>query len=94
MSRRVSLGAVAVLVFLVATLGASAGSGVRVSRVATGGAPIAGSPWTVKLRVRPVSFSGVLRVVATGPEQVAARARGGHGAYRARLLFPKPEGGG
>ena len=90
---RVPLGTVtaaAVLVFLAAALGVSAGSGVRVSRVEGGAAATAGSPWTVKLRVRPASFSGVVRVVATRPGRVAVRARGGHGAYRARLVFPKP----
>jgi streptogramin lyase len=94
MNRRlVALGAVmatAALVFLAAALGVSAGSGVRVSRVATGAAPIAGSPWTLKLRVRPASFSGVVRVVATGPGRLAVRARGGRGVYRARLVFPQP----
>jgi streptogramin lyase len=70
-------------------LGVSAGNGVHVSRVG-GGAATAGRPWVVKLAVRPKSFHGTVRVVATGPRRLSARARGGHGAYRARLVFPKP----
>jgi streptogramin lyase len=43
----------------------------------------------VKLLVRPASFKGAVRLVATGPRRLTARARGGRGVYRARLVFPK-----
>jgi streptogramin lyase len=74
---------------LMSALGVSAGSGVHVSRIG-GGAATAGRPWLVKLAVRPKSFRGTVQVVATGPRRLSARARGGHGSYRARLVFPKP----
>jgi hypothetical protein len=76
-------------VFLAAALGVSAASGVRVSRVGGGSPPTAGRPWAVKLAVRPRSFRGVVQVVATGQRRLSVRARGGHGAYRARLVFPR-----
>lgn len=70
-------------------LGVSAGNGVHVSRVG-GGAATAGRPWVVKLAVRPKSFRGTVRVVATGPRRLSARARGSKGTYRAQLVFPRP----
>jgi streptogramin lyase len=72
---------------LVAALGVSAGNGVHVSR-AGGGEATAGRAWVVKLSVRPKSFHGRVQVVATGPRRLTAGARGGHGAYRARFVFP------
>jgi streptogramin lyase len=87
--RRPVILAACVAVVLMLALGVSAGNGVHVSRVG-GGAATAGRPWVVKLAVRPKSFHGTVRVVATGPRRLSAPARGGHGAYRARLVFPKP----
>ena len=69
-------------------VGASAGDGVHVTRVG-GGSPIAGKAWVVKLAVRPKSFSGRVQLVATGPKRLIARAQGGKGSYRARLVFPR-----
>jgi serine/threonine-protein kinase len=43
----------------------------------------------VKLLLRPASFNGAVRLVATGPRPLAARARGGRGVYRAKLVFPQ-----
>lgn len=82
MSRLVALGAC--LAF-----GFSAGGGVHVSRVG-GGAPTAGRAWVVRLAVRPKSFHGPVRVVATGPRRLTARAGGRNGAFRARFVFPAP----
>src|SRR5262245_26177837 len=87
--RRPALLAVCAAVGGMLALGVSAGTGVHVSRVG-GSAATAGRPWVVKLAVRPKSFRGAVRVVATGPGRLSARARGGHGTYRARLVFPKP----
>ena len=81
MTRLIALGACLVV-------GASAGSGVHVTRVG-GGTPTAGKAWIVKLAVRPKSFSGRVQLVATGPVRITARARGGKGFYRARLVFPR-----
>ena len=81
MSRLIVLG-VCLLV------GGSAGDGVHVTRVG-GGVATAGKPWAVTLAVRPKSFSGRVQLVATGPGRLTARARGGKGFYRARLLFPR-----
>lgn len=44
----------------------------------------------MNLTVRPASFHGVVRVIATGPARVSTRAAGRRGRYRARLVFPKP----
>jgi hypothetical protein len=38
--------------------------------------------------VRPVSYGGAVSVTAAGPGRVAVRARGRHGLYGARLVFP------
>lgn len=67
---------------------ASAAGGVHVSLVAAAPAPTVGKPWTAKLAVRPASFRGAVRVTASGPGRVDVRASGGHGSYRARLVFP------
>ena len=80
-------GACVLLLVFVSSL-ASAGGSVRVAR-APGRAPTAGHAWVVKLLVRPASFKSGVRVVATGPRPLAARARGGHGVYRASLVFPQ-----
>jgi streptogramin lyase len=69
-------------------VGVPAAGGVNVSRVG-GGAATAGKPWTVKLAVRPKSFSGRVQLVATGPGRFQAPAHGGRGSYKARLVFPR-----
>ena len=43
---------------------------------------------TIKLTVRPASYAGAVRVTARGPGRISARATGGRGSYRARLVFP------
>ena len=86
--RLIVLG-VCAFVVLATALGVSAGSGVRIARIGGGGPPTAGKAWVVRLAVRPRSFHGVVRVVATGSSRVSARARGGHGVYRAWLVFPR-----
>jgi serine/threonine protein kinase, bacterial len=47
-----------------------------------------GHPWILKLGVRPAAFHGAVKVVASGPSRLSARATAGHGAYRARFVFP------
>src|SRR5262245_47075998 len=89
MNRRAIFGGLCIALLVTAAC-ASAGSGIRVSRAAAWSSPSAGHAWTLRLRVRPPSFHGVLRVTAAGPGRLGARASGGHGAYRARLVFPKP----
>jgi sugar lactone lactonase YvrE len=76
--------------FLVlAACNASAADHVRISLSSTRPAAlVAGRVWTAKLTVRPHSFAGAVRVTATGPGKLDVRASGGHGAYRARLVFP------
>lgn len=49
-----------------------------------------GHAWFLKLDVRPASFRGAVKVAAAGPARLAVRATGARGAYRARLVFPKP----
>ena len=81
----------AVLVPLAAGAVAAAGlaaPGVHVSLSGIPPALVAGRTWTMKLTVRPASFAGVVRVTGTGPRRIAVRATGGHGSYRARLVFP------
>ena len=73
--------------FVIFTSLASAGGHVRVAR-APGRLPTAGHAWVVKLLVRPASYKGSVQLVATGSTRLTARARGGHGVYRARLVFP------
>jgi streptogramin lyase len=81
--------AAAVLGLLVLA-GTATGGRVRVALVGRPPALVTGAPWTAKLTVRPASFTGDVRVTATGPARTAARATGGRGSYRARLVFPEP----
>jgi sugar lactone lactonase YvrE len=75
-------------VAIAGTLATAAGAdGPRVSLVGTGPAPTVGQAWTAKLTVRPASFNGAVHVIATGPKRMDVRASGGHGSYRARLVF-------
>jgi sugar lactone lactonase YvrE len=67
---------------------ASAAGGVHVSLAGATARPTAGKAWTARLAVRPVSYRGAVRVTASGPGRVDVRASGGHGSYRARLVFP------
>ena len=67
---------------------ASAATPVRVALAGKPSTPVAGRAWTVRLAVRPASFRGVVRVTATGARRIDVRAAGGHGSYRARLVFP------
>ena len=85
---RTSVAGTCLLLLVFVSSLASAGGSVHVAR-APGRAPTAGHVWMVKLLVRPVSFKGAVRLVATGPRPLAARARGGHGVYRASLVFPQ-----
>ena len=86
-TRTSAAGACVLFLVFVSSL-ASAGGSVHVAK-APGRAPIAGHAWVVKLLVRPASFNGAVRLVATGPRPLAARARGGRGVYRAKLVFPQ-----
>jgi hypothetical protein len=88
MNRRAVLGGLC-LALLLAAAGASAAGGVRISRAPGATSPRVGRAWTVRLVVRPASFRGVVRIAAAGPRRISARASGGHGTYRARLVFPK-----
>jgi sugar lactone lactonase YvrE len=63
--------------------------GVRVELASKPGSLTAGQPWTARLSVRPSSFAGSVRVVATGPGRIAVTATGSRGSYRARLTFPR-----
>ena len=82
--RLIALGAV-----LVTVVGsASAAAPVRVSLAARPSSPVAGRALTIKLTVRPASYAGAVRVTATGPGRISARATGKRGSYRARLVFP------
>lgn len=80
--------AIPLLALLVVT-GVAAGARVHVSLVGRPPALTTGTAWTAKLEVRPASFTGSVRVTATGPGRTTARATGKHGSYRARLVFPK-----
>jgi hypothetical protein len=75
----------ALLVTVVAS--ASAATPVRIS-LAARPSPLAGRGVTIKLTVRPASYAGAVRVTATGPGRISARASGRRGAYQARLVFP------
>jgi sugar lactone lactonase YvrE len=75
-------------VLVVATCSASAATRVRVALAGPRAAPAVGQPWTAKLAVRPASFRGTIRITATGPGRVVARASRTKGSYRARLVFP------
>ena len=50
--------------------------------------PTVGRAWTLRLAVRPASFSGTVRVTASGPTRLDVKASGRRGSYRARLVFP------
>ena len=80
--------AIALLLTAAGACTAAASPPVRVSVVGKPAAPVAGRAWTIRLAVRPASYRGAVRVSATGPKRLAARVRGGHGAYRATLVFP------
>jgi hypothetical protein len=70
--RLIALGAV-----LVTVVGsASAAVPVRVSLAARLSSPVAGGALTIKLTVRPASYGGAVRVTATGPGRISARATG------------------
>jgi streptogramin lyase len=84
MTRLVVVGAA----LLAAACTASAAPPVRISLRAKPPSVIAGRAWTVTLTARPRSFAGAVRVSASGPRKLSVRASGGHGTYRARLVFP------
>jgi NHL repeat len=69
---------------------ASAAEPVKVSLTGKRPAPVTGRTWTVRLAVRPASYSGAVRVTASGPRRFHVRATGRRGSYRARLVFPSP----
>jgi streptogramin lyase len=73
---------------VLATCTALAADPVRVSLAGPRPTPTAGQPWTMRLTVRPGSFRGGVRVTASGPGRIGARASRTRGAYRARLVFP------
>ncbi|HJQ50157.1 MAG TPA: hypothetical protein VJ838_06580 [Gaiellaceae bacterium] len=89
MDRRAVLGGACAAFLLGAACASARGSDVRVARVGRGPDPRAGHAWTLSLTVRPASFHGAIRVTADGPVRLSARAAGGNGAYRARLVFPR-----
>lgn len=80
----------ALLLPLVLTCVASAAEPVKVSLAGKRPAPIVGRASTVRLTVRPASFSGAVRVTATGTRRFSVRATGRRGSYRARLVFTSP----
>jgi DNA-binding beta-propeller fold protein YncE len=69
---------------------ASAADPVKVSLAGKRPAPIVGRASTVRLTVRPASFTGAVRVIASGPRRFSVRATGRRGSYRARLVFRSP----
>ena len=73
-----------------AAWGAAAAAGAQVSLVGKAPPLTVGKSWTAKLSVRPAGFRGTVRVIATGPRRIEARASGAHGSYRARLVFSQP----
>src|SRR3954454_7379590 len=84
MTRLVIAGAA----LLASASAAGAAVPVRISLATTPPSVIAGRAWTMTLTARPRSFAGVVRVSAAGPRKLSVRATGGHGTYRARLVFP------
>jgi len=81
---------VALVVFLAVACACTAAAAGRV-HVATVGkltTPTVGRAWTLRLAVRPASFSGTVRVTASGPTRLDVKASGRRGSYRARLVFP------
>jgi DNA-binding beta-propeller fold protein YncE len=77
------------LLALLVLAGVSSAARVHVFRLGRAPALETGTPWTVKLAVRPKSFAGAVRLKATGPARLSIRAKGRRGAYRARLVFPR-----
>jgi len=73
---------------LAAACAAGATVPVHVSLAARPSSVVAGRAWTAALTVRPRSFAGAVRVSAAGPRRLTVPATGGHGTYRARLVFP------
>ena len=69
---------------------ASSATPVHVARAGKPSTAVAGRPWTLRLTVQPASFAGPVRVTASGSRRIHVRASGKRGAYRARLVFPKP----
>jgi hypothetical protein len=69
---------------------ASAAEPVKVSLAGKRPAPIVGRASTVRLVVSPASFSGAVRVTASGTRRFSVRATGRRGSYRARLVFTSP----
>jgi hypothetical protein len=80
--------AIALLLAAAGVCTAAAAPTLRVTIAGKPAAPVAGRAWTIRLAVRPASYRGAVQVFATGPKRLAARGRGGHGAYRATLVFP------
>ena len=80
--------AIALLLAAAGACTAAAAPPVRVTVAGKPAAPVAGRAWTIRLAVRPASYRGAVRVSANGPKRLAARARGGRGAYRATLVLP------
>jgi streptogramin lyase len=87
---KTTVAVLAAVTAVAAAWGASAAAGPRVSLVGKAPPPTVGKSWTAKLAVRPASYRGTVRLVATGPGRIEARASGGHGSYRARLVFSQP----
>jgi sugar lactone lactonase YvrE len=70
---------------------ACAASAAKPLRVSVAGKPpgaVAGRTWTLRLAVRPASYAGTIRVIASGPIRISARASGRRGSFRARLVLP------
>jgi hypothetical protein len=80
----------AVLLVAVFACSASAAEPVKVSLSGKRAAPVASRAWTVRLAVRPASYAGAVRLIASGPRRINVRATGRRGSYRARLVFPSP----
>ena len=80
---------VATTALALAAWNATAAGGARVSLASAAPVLTAGRAWTAKLSVRPASFQGTVHLLASGPKRLDVRASGGHGSYRARLVFPK-----
>jgi sugar lactone lactonase YvrE len=80
--------AFASLLVVACACNAGAAEPVRVSVAGKLTTAVAGRTWTVRLAVRPASFHGTVRVMASGAGRVGARASGRHGSYRAQLVFP------
>lgn len=81
-------GFVVVLALVLAACAAGAAGPVRVALDGPRSSATVGRGWTAQLTVRPASFRGTIRLVATGPGRVVGRAIRSGGSYRARLVFP------